>query len=1124
MVAERKKRRWWIWTLGGIAGSLLLICVVGYLLLDRYAGDIVTQTLADANLPDPRLTVESIGLSESRLNQIRLGEDDALVADALQLEYDIFDLIDLEPSDLTLRLERPTLKVAIDENGAVSLGSLDDLLFGDAAEPSGDGSLPFSEIVLEDATVLLETPAGPIQAGLNGTIRNAGDGTLQTELTLVTDNDLVLFDGDISLTLGANGVIDGTATVREFDAETPWGGAQDGSGTVTLYWTGDGIPVGRVAMTFGALDVPGSLLPAELTGGSAGLQLADVTLSGGFDGGKIDLDIDASDAGGDNGFGLNLLVPDVFAGGPATLSADLSTSGAHVLWPWQGRWVGEGALTASVEARLEMPPLADLLADDDRLFAVPNGQAAVQWILSDASVPGVAHQISAVGDVTIDMVDGIASLSAADPVEVRIGALDSEMVASLGAADPAWGPILARDFAGQIDLAFEGRASRPLSVTATLRDDGWSVRGDLTALAATGAGPLLAAEISGSGLIGAESSFVVEDMSLYAADIETPAGGFGVMELAGRVSYRDGRPDFDLAGAFSELVIDDPAFYFPRLAIEIAMGPDPDSTVPGALVGPIRMNFAEADADIEDVVIAGLSGDLVGRLAWQPDIYNLFFTEDAVFRIASMDIENDVLIPESSVVRITASEDPVLELELGGEAGWTLRHNLNIGPLDVRGSIRMGDERVQTALMTRSAVMSGGFIDGRYLMQIDVNGTSGRAPGRGWAIAGGDLVLTYDDNDPNNVIVMQARVASMGTNTTDGLLPVMGMRGRMDYGLDDIIRVTARTFDERNILIADVVARHDLNTNRGSADIEVQDLIFSPTVLQPSDISPLLRAFENVTGTVDIAGGIRWTNADIVPELALLVSDVTGDYDGIEFARMYTVIELASLSPIATKPDQLLSIASVDIGMPITNAEVRFHIDDGDKLVIDHATLDLAEGKVTADSQVISFSADEQSVDLVVTGVDLDALFAFGDLETLEAQGTLDGQIPIKIVAGDVVIPEAWLSAREPGYIRYDVEPDLGAVGDSNAGVGLMVDLLKNFLYDELDLRLMRPVAGDMQVGFRILGRNPDVYGGIPIDLSLNVDGELEDVIRNSLELYRVPDTIQDLILEYGFDAASALQ
>lgn len=1123
MVAERKKRRWWIWTLGGIAGLLLLICVVGYVLLDRYAGDIVTRTLADANLPDPRLTVESIGLSESRLNQIRLGEDDALVADALQLEYNILDLIDLEPSDLTLRLEQPTLKMAIDETGAVTFGSLDDLLFGDAAETPGDGSLPFSEIVLQDATVLLETPEGAIQAGLNGTIRNAGDGALQAELTLVTDNDLVLFDGDISLTLGANGVIDGSATVREFDAETPWGGAQDGSGTVTLNWTGDGIPVGRVAMTFASLDVPGSLLPDDLTGGSEALRLAAVSLSGGFDGGKIDLDVAASDAGGDNGFGLNLLVPDVFAGGPATLNVDLSTSGAHVLWPWHGRWVGEGALTASVDVRMEMPPLADLLADTDRLFAVPNGQAAVQWILSDASVPGVADGISAVGDVTIDMVDGIAALSSADPVEVRIGALEPEMVASLGSADPAWGPILARDFAGQIDLAFEGRASRPLSVTVARREDGWAVRGDLTALAATGAGPLVAAEISGSGQIGAQSSVTIEDMSIYAADIETPDGGFGVLELAGRLSYQDGQPDFDLAGAFSDLVIVDPAFSFPRVAIEIAMGPDPDSTMPGALVGPLRMNFAEADADIEDVIIAGLSGDLVGRLAWQPDTYSLYFTEDAVFRIASMDIENDVLIPDPSVVRITASENPALELEFGGEYGWTLRHNLNIGPLDVRGSIRMGDERVQTALLTRGVVMSGGFIDGRYVMQIDVAGATGRAPVRGWAIAGGNVVLNYDDNDPANVIVVQANVASVGTNSTDGLLPAMGMRGRMDYGLDDIIRVTARTFDERNILIADVVARHDLNTNRGFADIEVQDLIFSPSVLQPYDISPLLRGFENVTGTVDIAGGLRWTNADIVPELALLVSDVTGDYDGIEFARMYTVIELASLSPVSTKPDQLLSIASVDIGMPITNAEVRFHIDDGDRLVIDSATLDLAEGKVTADQQVISFSAEEQAIDLVVTGVDLDALFAFGDLESLEAEGKLDGQIPIKIVAGDVVIPEAWLAAREPGFIRYDVEPDLGAVADSNAGVGLMVDLLKNFLYDELDLRLMRPVAGDMQVGFRILGRSPDVYGGIPIDLSLNVDGELEDVIRNSLELYRVPDTIQDLILEYGFDA-SALQ
>lgn len=1119
MTSERKKRRWWIWVPAGVGVFLLLVVAGGFVVLDRYATDIVIGALRDAALPEPRLQVLSVGLSESHLGEVRLGPDDVLTAESIVLEYDLFDLLDLDTGDLTVRLVRPVLQLSVDETGAISLGSLDPLLAGSS---EGGGGPAFGSVVLEDALLQIATPHGPVEATLDGSIENLGDDALRIDAAIRAGGDLGSVAGTIAATLGPDGAIDGEGSVSRLELDTPWASAAGGSGRFALHHSpGEALPGGSLDLTFDRLTVAPDLLPPQLQADGAGLQLESVSLDARLAGPSLSLALAAADPAGDNAVSLELAYPDALAGGEATLTVDISTAGDQLLWLWREDWVGGGGLTASVMAAATLPPLMEMLSAPDAAAALSTGRLAAQWIMSDAVFPGIARGVSAVGEVEVALQDGVATLTAAAPLELRVERLDPALIAAAVEADPAWAPILARQFAGHIDMAIEGRGDRPLSITLARPDGRWTMRGDATALVATQDGPIAAVEMTGNATLGEDPAVVIDDISVYAADIETPAASVGVLEAAGRFTWQNGAPAFDLAGAASELSFTDPQLSFPRLALEVAMAPDPAATDGDGLVGPVAASFADSGGAIEEVAMTGLSGDLSGRLQWDDGVARLSFTSDAVFRVESMDIDGDVLIPEPAIVRVLASENPVLELDLSDPASWSLRHSLSVGPLDIQGSIRLGDERVRTAIRTESLQMEGGYVDGGYVMRIDIAGVTGSAPQRGWAIAGATVGIEYDDDDTQNLITIEAAASQLSMTETAGIFSRIGMRGRMDYGLDDVIGFSVRLFDERNLLIADVDARHVLDNNTGSATVEVQDLIFNPVVLQPGDISPLLDAFENVTGTVDVAGSVRWSEAGITPDLALLISDMSGSYDDVEFTRMNTVIELSSLSPFETAPGQLLSIATIDPGMPISDATVTFAVTGGDTLVIEQATLELAGGVVTTADQAIAFVAQEQQLQLTVTGVDLDTLLAFADLENLEAEGTLDGGIPIVIVNGDVVIPEAWLSAREPGFIRYDSSGDLGAVRGSNQGVDLMIELLENFLYDELDLRLMRPVAGSMEVSFRILGRNPEVYGGVPIDLTLNVDGELEDVIRNSLEIYRVPETIQDLIMEYGFETAT---
>ena len=69
---------------------------------------------------------------------------------------------------------------------------------------------------------------------------------------------------------------------------------------------------------------------------------------------------------------------------------------------------------------------------------------------------------------------------------------------------------------------------------------------------------------------------------------------------------------------------------------------------------------------------------------------------------------------------------------------------------------------------------------------------------------------------------------------------------------------------------------------------------------------------------------------------------------------------------------------------------------------------------------------------------------------------------------------------------------------------------LKNFHYDRLTLKLDREIGGETLVGLHIAGKNPDFYGGYPVEFNLNLSGKLDQILVQGLAGYRLPETIQD--------------
>jgi hypothetical protein len=352
---------------------------------------------------------------------------------------------------------------------------------------------------------------------------------------------------------------------------------------------------------------------------------------------------------------------------------------------------------------------------------------------------------------------------------------------------------------------------------------------------------------------------------------------------------------------------------------------------------------------------------------------------------------------------------------------------------------------------------------------------------------------------------------------TAGWLPAFAstIDGKIRGG---IANFEARAADADNRIVITATGVHDFSNGTGTATIDMQPIQFRPGGLQPWDIAPALAAdIDEATGQVSLGGNVIWNNGVLKSEMSLRLTELSLIMPEAEFARVNGIIELQSLSPLISKPNQTVSAALIDVGVPLTDALITFAIEPGPRIAISEARLTLAEGSVeTAPVSVDPFGTDTH-IDLTVTNMDLSQFLAMAEVEGLAGTGLLSGTIPVDVRNNDVVISGGRLDATGPGTLRY--APGEAPAGLRGAGetASLVLAALADFRYEKLWLTLDRASGGETDLGLHVRGSNPDFFDGYPIEFNLSLTGELDRILRDSLVGYRIPDIVKDR-LEAGPD------
>jgi hypothetical protein len=294
-------------------------------------------------------------------------------------------------------------------------------------------------------------------------------------------------------------------------------------------------------------------------------------------------------------------------------------------------------------------------------------------------------------------------------------------------------------------------------------------------------------------------------------------------------------------------------------------------------------------------------------------------------------------------------------------------------------------------------------------------------------------------------------------------------------------------------------ARTDADARNGAATIGPLDAQFATAGLQPGRISPRLGTLvRNVEGQFGVRGNLQWTPTGVTSAATLAVTDLGATTDAATVEGLSGTVFFDSLLPPDTADNQRLTATRVTAGVPLEDVEVVFDVDSDNGAVairLGRAGGDLADGEIFVRNATLRPAAESNRLTVEVRGLSMRKLVGLLEVEGLRADGTLAGDIPLRLGPEGLQIDRGKLGAVDKGRIQVEFGPARDALASRGESVSLMVRALQDFRYDQLSLTVTRPATGDLALGITMQGRNPAVLDGYPFKFNINLTGDLEPIL-----------------------------
>jgi len=225
-----------------------------------------------------------------------------------------------------------------------------------------------------------------------------------------------------------------------------------------------------------------------------------------------------------------------------------------------------------------------------------------------------------------------------------------------------------------------------------------------------------------------------------------------------------------------------------------------------------------------------------------------------------------------------------------------------------------------------------------------------------------------------------------------------------------------------------------------------------------------------------------------------------------------------------------MTVGEINPGIPVSSVRLSGDYNApvtellAGSLEVQQARARFLEGALRIPPGVYGLEGGSGRIPVEVEDISLGRLMAVYPAEGLSGSGLLRGRIPLGISSDGVQVSKGSVSAIDPGG-RLQLPADkLQAMLGGNQAMDVVVQALQNFHYSVLNSTIDYDEQGKLTLGLRLEGKNPELRGGQPVVLNVNLEEDIPALLT-SLQLSgrvneAVTKRVRELLQESGEETA----
>ncbi len=299
------------------------------------------------------------------------------------------------------------------------------------------------------------------------------------------------------------------------------------------------------------------------------------------------------------------------------------------------------------------------------------------------------------------------------------------------------------------------------------------------------------------------------------------------------------------------------------------------------------------------------------------------------------------------------------------------------------------------------------------------------------------------------------------------------------------------------------------NSGDGRLSARSQDLpYFAGAVITPLRQLGLLHSgVEILSGNIKLDTTFKRTNVERsnwTQQSQFALHGLSGKVDEYQFENFELAANWSGIERWKTVQPVELSLEKLDLGFEMHNIVASITLPTATVITkpsvnIEKFSAGMFSGQLFLPKPAIwDFGAPLNTLTLQAQQWQLSDIVALQQDKDIQASGILEGELPVTVDDGRIVIKNGYLRALPPGgSIRYIRNNANRALGETSKELELALDLLSDFQYQVLSSAVELDKEGNLQLGLSLAGHNPNRYEGRPINFNMNLEQNLDPLLQS---------------------------